>query len=308
MIKIMGKECTIPVSIIMRSKDEMPYVQQAMKNLRTQTYPYFNLYNIDSGSKDGTWETVQRYNVDSERIVQISPGDYVPGRVLNQMVEMTSDPIVVFLNSDAIPTHDQWLENLIRPILEGRVDATMGRQIARPSAYFIVQYDYERAYPNQGNVKHDDYFFSAVSCAFRRELWIETKFYEDGFSEDCVWCKECKEKGFAFQYVSDAVVEHSHNYTLPQLYRRKRIEAEADVLMYRQKPNIVKQVLSCGKELMRDFLYAGSKLQLHTVPYNIAYRVVAHIGLHHGKKIGVERHCFNGMRYVSRSSSKGENE
>ncbi len=103
------------VAIIMRSKNEMPYTKDVFKALDTQTYRNFVLYNVDSGSTDGTLEVVEANNPDPSKIVRIPPEDYVPGKVLNMMLERAKESIIVFLNADAIPQDANWFRAVDSP-------------------------------------------------------------------------------------------------------------------------------------------------------------------------------------------------
>lgn len=49
------------VAIIMRAKDEMPYVRQALDMLKRQTFTDFELCAVDSGSTDGTLEELETH-------------------------------------------------------------------------------------------------------------------------------------------------------------------------------------------------------------------------------------------------------
>ena len=75
------------VAVIMRSKNEEPYASQTLERLFEQDYSAFTLYNVDSGSTDGTLEAIRRHNPRPENIREILPKDYIPGRVLNEMIE-----------------------------------------------------------------------------------------------------------------------------------------------------------------------------------------------------------------------------
>ncbi len=102
------------------------------------------------------------------------------------------------------------LERLIRPIINGEVDGTMSRQIAREDAHFIVKQDYLRAYaPARFPDGLIEGLLSAVACAFKRSLWEGTPFYTTGYAEDLAWCRECQAKGARFKIIQDSVVEHS---------------------------------------------------------------------------------------------------
>ena len=272
------------IAIIMRSKNEQPYAEQALAALAEQSYEAYTMYNVDSGSTDGTLEVIKAHNPSPGLVFEIRPEEYVPGPVLNMMVAKTTEPIVVFLNADAIPQSDTWLETLIIPILNGEADATVSKQIPRDCARFIDKYDFERAYYSARTIEKSPEFFSAVACAFRRELWEETKFYDKGYAEDIAWSKVCQEKGARFQLVLDSVVEHSHNYTIKKLYRKRYRHGVAYVTIYDAQPNALRQFILCCKELARDMLYTLRKFRLDTIPYNIAHRIIIHMAYYHGER------------------------
>ena len=273
------------VAVIMRSKDEMPHVPPALKSLRSQTFKDVELWAVDSGSTDGSLEELRK-EVPEARLIQIRPEEYISGKVLNDMTARTSQEIVVFQNADSIFQSDDALEKLLAPILSGEADATMCSQVTRSDAKFIVTYDYLRAFDPK-NIKGDNAdFFSAVTCAFKRELWEETRFPEQGYAEDVAWAKSCRAKGARFLLVSDSVVEHSHNYTFKGLYLKKFRHGVTFAREYGRRANLFFQTLELLKEWARDFLYAVRKGKLQTIPYNIAYRAVIHNGLYQGLKEG----------------------
>ena len=289
----MGAEQT--VAVIMRSKNEMPYAVTALERLFQQTRKNFTLYNVDSGSTDATLATVRRFN--PERLTEIPAKAYIPGKVLNEMIARTSEDIIVFLNADAIALNEFWLERLLRPILDGVADASMSKQHARPDAKFVVDYDYRRAYDPRNIKAENEDFFSAVACAFRRSWWERVKFPESGYAEDLAWAKTCREQGARFKLVLDSEVEHSHNYTLKELHRKKFRHGQTYNRIYDQQPRACAQTWGCLRELLRDFLYACRKLRVDTIPYNIAYRIVIHTAIHQGLKASAgkgESHAAGG--------------
>jgi len=268
------------VAIIMRSKNEMPYAVLALERLSQQTWKDYTLYNVDSGSTDGTLVTVRQAN--PGHLTEISPKAYIPGKVLNDMIARTSADVIVLLNADAIPLNESWLERLLRPILDGSADATMSKQHARADARFIVDYDYRRAYDPRNIKEENEDFFSAVACAFRRSWWDRIKFPESGYAEDLAWAKECREQGAKFKLVLDSEVEHSHNYTLKDLYRKKFRHGQTYHRIYQQQPRCAAQILTCTREIVRDFLYACRQFRPLTIPYNLAYRIIIHRAIHLG--------------------------
>jgi rhamnosyltransferase len=268
------------VAIIMRSKNEMPHAVTALERLARQTWKDYTLYNVDSGSNDGTLDVVRKFNPD--RLTEIPAKAYIPGKVLNDMIARTSADVIVFLNADAIPLDEFWLERLLGPILDGSADGTMSKQHARPDARFIVDYDYRRAYDPRNIKEENEDFFSAVACAFRRTWWERIKFPESGYAEDLAWAKDCREQGATFKLVLDSEVEHSHNYTLKGLYLKKFRHGQTYHRIYGQKPRLCAQTVGCVRELARDFIYTCVRFKLWTIPYNIAYRVIIHTAIHQG--------------------------
>ena len=282
----MALELKPTVAIVMRSLNEQPHATRALEGLARQTHDAWTLWNVDSGSTDGTLEAVRRFNPDPARVVEIAPGDYVPGKVLNDMVARTTEAVVVLLNADAVPVDEHWLERLLAPILAGEADATMSRQIARADARWVVKYDYDRAYAPSRDPAKDADFFSAVAAAFRRELWERTPFYTDGYSEDRAWAKACRERGARFVLVPDSVVEHSHDYTLRGLYRKRYRHGKAFVFIDRGRADALRQAYLWAREVVRDLLHAIRSLRPDTIPYNLAYRTVIHLAYHRGRREG----------------------
>jgi rhamnosyltransferase len=268
------------IALIMRAKNEMPHARQALAGLRQQTRTDWRLLAIDSGSTDGTLEELRAFPPDE--LVEIRPEEYEPGPVLNRMVAATSEPLIVLLNADAIPLNDRWLETLVRPVEEGRAEATMSVQVARPDADFIVAYDYARAYDSR-NIKGENAdFFSAVACCFRRELWQRHPFKEKGYSEDLAWARMCRKSGARFQLVPESRVEHSHNFTIAGLHQKRYRHGRAYVDIFDGRPELLRSILGCGKEMVRDFLYALRQGRLETVPFNVRYRFTIYRALYLG--------------------------
>jgi rhamnosyltransferase len=273
------------VAVIMRSKNEMPCLPEAIASLRRQTFTDIELFAVDSGSTDGSVDVLQK-SLDAEHLIQIASKEYVPGKVLNEMTARTTQDFIVFQNADAIFQSDDALEKLLRPLFDGEADAVMCAQVTRPDARFIVTYDYLRAYDPK-NIKGDNAdFFSAVTCAFRRDLWDKIKIPNIGYAEDVAWAHECRTQGARFKLATDSVVEHSHNYTLKGLYRKKFRHGVTFAQTYGKRANLFSQALGLCKEWARDLFYAVRKGRFDTIPYNVAYRAVIHTGLYRGLKAG----------------------
>lgn len=270
------------IAIIMRAKNEMPYAGKALAMLPRQTRQDWQLYAIDSGSTDGTLEELQKFG--PHELVQIAPEDYEPGPVLNRMVGLTTEPIIVFLNADAIPLDENWLADLVAPVEKNEAEASMSVQVARDYADFIVAYDYARAYDPRNIKEENEDFFSAVACCFRRGLWEKHPFKPQGYSEDLAWARECRKAGARFRLVTTSRVEHSHNFTIPGLHKKRYRHGRAYVDIFGSRPEPVRQSLLCAKEMVRDFLYAMRRGAWGTIPFNLRYRWTIHRALYLGMR------------------------
>jgi len=256
------------ISIILRAKNEMPWVKSTLEMLRRQSRQDFELLCVDSGSTDGTWEFLQTQAPDI--IYQIKPEAYIPGRVLNDAIARTKGDIVVFNNADCIPVNEYWLENLVKPLEDNpEVVAVFANQFARPDAFPLVKKDYERAFGDGRIHSTWRHFFSLASSAVRREMIVKFPFDPAiRYSEDIEWSWRMKKLGYRIAYVPEAKVQHSHNYTLKQVIKRYTGEGKAERLIYEDEYadearkgsvkdfNFLRSVmLASALETLRDWLW-----------------------------------------------------
>jgi len=176
------------------------------------------------------------------------------------------------------------LEKLVTPVEAGEAEATMSVQVPRQDADFVVAYDYNRAYDPKNLKAENQDFFSAVACCFRRGLWEKHPFKDKGYSEDLAWSRECQKNGARFRLVVDSRVEHSHNFTIPGLFKKRYRHGRAYVDIFGSRPEPVRQTLQCLKEMIRDLFYAVRNGRLDTIPFNLAHRYTIHRALFLGMR------------------------
>ncbi|MDX8412420.1 MAG: glycosyltransferase family A protein [Mariprofundaceae bacterium] len=274
------------VSIIMRSKNSDWVIGQALAGLFSQSFTDFELLVVDSGSTDNTLDIVSNYPC---RLIEIEATDYYPGQVLNAAIRETRADIVVFQNSDTVPLHQHTLKRLLAGLDDDKVAAAFTRQIPRPEAHTWVRRDYAMAFPEAGDTP-DWLTMSLPMAAMRKSVWKEHPFYTDAWgSEDTEWAVWAKNQGYAIRYVPDALVMHSHNYTLEQMYGRRFIEGEADAFIYRDHDSLLKLAQRIIASTARDAIshvQAGDWPDLFKIP---ARRTAYHWGYYKGHKLGEQR-------------------
>jgi rhamnosyltransferase len=278
------------VSIIMRTKDVADIVGQTLAALYSQTFKDFDLLVVDSGSKDATLDIVSRYPA---RVVSIAPEDYYPGRVLNRAIAETEGDIVVFLNSDVVALRPDALAWLLSAFERPNVMAAFARQAPRPEAHDWVIRDYIEAYPESGPAPHWQPY-SLPLAAMRREAWQIQPFYTDAWgSEDTEWGVRARERGFDVEYVPNALVMHSHNYTLRQLYGRRFIEGEADAFIYRDHDSRRRRALAAFRAMLGDAAFCLRRGHPGQAALAIPRRAVYHWAYSKGRALGESRRRLN---------------
>lgn len=289
----MSSKRELSVSIVMRSFNDEALIGETLAAVRRQRLQPVEMWNCDSSSTDSTLAQILRFN-DAEHVLLNEQRNYNPGRVLNEAVSRCRGDIIVFINSDATPQDDCWLQNLVAPFADPTVAATYGRQIARRDARSLFVKDTERAFGDGSVASRWVHFFSLANSAVRREavasLPFETRIQ---YSEDIEWSYRIRRLGHQIRYVRDAVAMHSHNYTLRQSFRRHHGEGTADAWIF-QHGELAKSfwrycLLPFGMEVMRDMLWAlrerSIDAALHSVPLRATQKWARWRGLCAGDKV-----------------------
>lgn len=240
------------VSILVRSRNDEPFAEATFRAILEQDSPLpFEVVSCDDASEDRTPEIIASFP-EVKRLPR-PEGPYLPGKRLNYMIRHCTGDIVVFNNADAVPQNRFWLRNLIRPLLDGSADVVYANQLARPDAQWLVRKDNLRAFGDGRIAAQWRFFFSLASAAARREDLLRRPFDEEiRYSEDVEWAHR---EPVRIVYVPDALVEHSHNYTLPELKRRFYGEGFADGRIFGDRPSFFREMASAVRETLRDFAF-----------------------------------------------------
>lgn len=272
-----------PISIILRARNDMPLIKETIEALASQKTE-FRLFAFDNNSTDGTREEIEKI---AYQIVDVPEGTYVPGKVLNQGMELADSEKVVFLNSDCTPQNENWLSELIQGFDHKNCAAVFGRQMPRGDCLPIFFKDTEDTFGNGEKQKYWKHCFSMASSAVSKEVWEKHPFREDiQYSEDIDWTWRMRQLGFTIKYVPNSMVTHSHNYSPGQFYKRQFGEGKADAqiftwtkwegfwLRYSLMP-FVRQVIS-------DLKYGLKKRELTICYQSPIYRMAQMLGRRKG--------------------------
>jgi len=292
----MSTNTTPAVTVIMRTKNSEHTVAQALAGLFSQSYQDFELLVVDSGSTDKTLALVSSF---PHRLQRIAATDYFPGAVLNGAAEEARGEILVFWNSDVVPLDSGCLASLLGAFDDPEVVAAFARQVPRPEARAWVRRDYASSFP-----PHEPappwITLSLPLAAMRKAAWAQRPFYVDAWaSEDTEWGHWAKQQGLKVAYVPTAMVMHSHDYTLRQLYGRRFVEGEADAFIFNSPASPWSHIRGFAVSVVSDWRHAFRSRALAELPMTIPRRAVYHwahfLGMRHGEQrrrrgVGNARH------------------
>lgn len=281
------------VAVIIRTKDEERFIGDTLSAVSNQSTIPDEIIVVDSGSRDGTLRIASRFNTD---IVRIDPSRFTYGGALNTGFQRARSEIVVSLSADAVPADSDWLQSLISPFGDPRIAGVYGRQIPRPRTSVSERRDILNCYGTRRLDKSDDYFFSNVNSAVRREVWEKVRFDETvPCAEDWDWAKRVQRLGYIIRYEPSAAVSHSHNYSFAHIYQRATDvafgAASLDSTLRMNLANVLGEVV---KETVRDVRFGmgiGGGFSCFFLP--MVYRIASALGRYQGLRKG--RRAYMGV-------------
>ena len=217
------------IALVIPTLNAGRHLDRLVPALRSQTLQPDQFLVIDSGSRDGTPDVLAQAGATVEGI---APETFDHGGTRQMAVEMLPEAeVVIFLTQDAVPADREALANLIRPFAEPTVGVTYGRQLPQPGAGPLASHARLFNYPEQSHVRSladvprfgvKTAFCSNSFAAYRRRALLDAGGFPapSVLSEDMLAVAALLEAGWTIQYVADARVHHSHDYTAAQQFRR----------------------------------------------------------------------------------------
>lgn len=219
------------VSVIIPTLNGGRQLGQLLEALNRQTVCPDEILIVDSESTD---DTVTVAAAGGARVLTVERKTFDHGGTRDMALRKTTGDIVVFMTQDALPTGETMLENLIAPLKDPDVAASVGRQVAyadaRPYEKAVRAHNYpdeERVWrlEDVGKLGVKAFRISDVCAAYRREAYLETGGFDHPIltNEDMLMAEKLLRQGHKLAYTAAASVYHSHNFTLSQEYRRNYI-------------------------------------------------------------------------------------
>lgn len=163
----------------------------------------------------------------------IDRADFNHGGTRNLAVSFVPEEckILIFMTHDALLNEPTSIENLVKPFSDPQVAAVCGRQIPHDGANPIASHARYFNYPSQSSIKSladksvfgiKTAFMSNSFAAYRLSVFKELGGFPENtiFSEDMYLTAKMLLAGYKIAYAGDAVVKHSHNYSVCEEFKR----------------------------------------------------------------------------------------
>lgn len=220
------------ISVIIPTLNAGQQFQLLLEKLQQQTIRPYELIIVDSSSEDNTI----RYATDAgAKIVSVERSQFDHGGTRNFAASYATGDILLFMTQDVLPVDNKLLEHLAAPLMKdissNGVAYCYARQIADESGHPLEKLARANNYPAESAIKsYDDIeqygiktFFCSNACsAIRREVFEEMGGFQSPviFNEDMFMAAKCILSGMKIAYCADAMVYHTHRYTVKQQFKR----------------------------------------------------------------------------------------
>ncbi len=217
------------VAVIIPTLNGAKWLERVFSMLRVQTLCPAEILVLDSGSTDETCDIVKKYQIDLRKI---SSSEFDHGGTRTLGARLTTSEILVYMTQDAVPVTEDALERLVAPLAENiMIAATYGRQLAVEDATVFSKHLRLFNYPDTSEIRclkdrerlgFKTIFISNSFAAYQRDILAAHDYFPGRllFGEDTLTVAMFLESGYCVEYVSEAKVHHSHNYTMWQEFKR----------------------------------------------------------------------------------------
>jgi rhamnosyltransferase len=272
------------VSIIIPVKNPGEIIKKVLSAVYSQSYEGFTeILVIDSGSTDGTLEYLNEFSKTHSniQIITIPSSEFGHGKTRNLAISKSKGELIAVITHDATPVNSNWLKNMVQPFIENeKVAGVFGRHYAYEDADIFTNRELNQHFDGFNRTPPITYyqiedfaayhaskpmqmflcFFSDNNAMLRRTVWEKIPYEDVNFAEDQKWAKAILESGYTKAYSHQAIVYHSHTYTIIEVFRRSFEEAVSFNIHFQH------QIIGSLKNLIKIIL-----IKIRT-DYSILYR------------------------------------
>ena len=250
------------ITVIIPTCNGERYLGALLDSVQAQTRAADEIIVVDSASTDSTLDIVRAYP--QVQLLQIERAHFDHGGTRTLVAKMSLGDILVFLTQDAIPANNLAIAQLVAPLeQEGNIAVTYGRQLphsdASPFAAHLRLFNYPniaeipRCFADRARLGLKTIFCSNSFAAYRRKELAEAGFFPERLllGEDSFAVAKILQLGYCAQYMSEATVFHSHNYTAWEEAKRY-----FDVGAFHANSRELLQTYGTAKSTGRQFVFS----------------------------------------------------
>lgn len=225
MMDLKGLKVSLYIPTLNAGADWLP----VLESIAAQTLQLTKKVIIDSGSVDDTVANAKLFGFE---VVEIEKSAFNHGATRQALVDLFPEiDICIFLTQDAILANPESLTNLLHGFADPHTDLVYGRQLPHKNAKTLETHARLFNYPpksatrvvtDKDKLGFKVFFCSNSFCAYRRNALVAVGgFPSDSImGEDALTAARILLHGSQIAYVADAMVYHSHTYTLKQEFKR----------------------------------------------------------------------------------------
>lgn len=243
---------------------------------------------VDSSSSDATISIAKTLGAE---VLIIPKAKFNHGATREKARKHLGTDIVVMLTHDAYAVSSSVLTQLILPIVEKKASAAYARQIPHPGAKLFEAFPRQFNYPAESHIRSindlNTYgiytFFCSNTCAAycNKALDDVGGFPTVLLGEDTIVAARLLHNQQRIAYVAEAIVRHSHNYTLAQEFQR-----HFDIGLMRRE---FRELFAChetdnkrGNQYVKKLYRCLISEYPYLLPYGVIHTFTKWIGYHFG--------------------------
>jgi len=273
------------VSVIVPTRNGGRYLERLFKTLGEQTFRPVQILVVDSSSDDDTQNICKASGAD---FIQIDAKTFDHGGTRNLAASRAIGDVLVFMTQDALFKENRSLENLINPLENTTIAASYGKQIpiidANPIEVFARSFNYPSVEVVKGiedlpRLGIKTFFFSNAFSAIKKEAYTKVGGFPEKtiMDEDMFLAAKLLQRGYKIAYQADAVVYHSHNYSLATQFKRY---FDIGVFFNRNRwiRNLTRPEGEGIKYLREELIFLSANGQKSWIPYALADTTLRFLG------------------------------
>lgn len=308
------------ISIVVLTNHSLGIVNRLIDRLLPQISPErHELVFLDNNSSDGTVEYLRKIPFPNKKILTVEPGTFSHSGTRMWGADHCTGDIVVFFTDDIIPFTENFLEELLRPVVERlavaacgacQIDSADGDPLRanRFNGWYMTHpeivmpmsvRDWEELEPRARRTICN---FDNCAACYDRELLLKFHFPALPYGEDMGIAKLLLMSGFRIATAKRARFYHWHNVTFTYYLKRMCIDQIVTIQLFgwaimQSKSRLILQTVAQVGLYTFLALTELKKERLRWIWYNCKYVVADNLGRYIG---GLEKDCISPLNFIDK--------